>query len=241
MSSTDIAATITAIEHATWIVDHAYMPQRPHVDDNGVVTPVEDPAPPRLAVEVIEEKIRPDKRGVKRQGLTVRMFMILLFVAAGHGRVQVKDLLTLALSGLPLQMQRDLGIQYWTSRHGKPELRTLTAKQLYTLIDNIREHLVRRGLQGLRDGQPLIGRIKTRRNVAAAVYADAVLLGSLPKLEQSRLRTTWLATLMTRPVPLAVILTAAGLKSTRTLFDLLPHLDTGAAAGTVALRDGGAK
>ena len=141
MSATDVAATITAIEHATWIVDHAYMPQRPHVDDNGVVTPVEDPAPPRLAVEVIEEKIRPDKRGVKRQGLTVRMFMILLFVAAGHGRVQVKDLLTLALSGLPLQMQRDLGIQYWTSRHGKPELRTLTAKQLYTLIDNIREHL----------------------------------------------------------------------------------------------------
>ncbi|MGY1835238.1 hypothetical protein ACI79P_09020 [Blastococcus sp. SYSU DS0510] len=141
MSATDVAATITAIEHATWIVDHAYMPQRPHVDDNGVVTPVEDPAPPRLAVEVIEEKIRPDKRGVKRQGLTVRLFMILLFVAAGHGRVQVKDLLTLALSGLPLQMQRDLGIQYWTSRHGKPELRTLTAKQLYTLIDNIREHL----------------------------------------------------------------------------------------------------
>jgi hypothetical protein len=141
VSATDVSGTITAIEHATWIVDHAYMPQRPHVDDNGVVTPVEDPTPPRLAVDVIEQKIRPDKRGVKRQGLTVRLFMILLIVAARHGRVQVKDLLTLALAGLPLEMQRDLGIRYWTSRHGKPELRALTGKQLYTLVDNIREHL----------------------------------------------------------------------------------------------------
>ena len=116
MSATDVAATITAIEHATWVVDHAYMPQRPTVDDNGVVTPVEKPGPPRLAVDVIEEKIRPEKRGRKREGLTVRLFMILLFVAARHGRVQIKDLLTLALDGLPVQMQRDLGIQYWTSR-----------------------------------------------------------------------------------------------------------------------------
>jgi hypothetical protein len=55
------------------------------------------------------------------------------------------------------------------------------------------EHLVRRGLQGLHPGQPLVGRVKSRRNVAGAIHAHAVLLGSLPKLEQSRLRTTWLA------------------------------------------------
>ncbi len=105
------------------------------------------------------------------------------------------------------------------------------------------EHLVRRGLRGLRSGQPLVGRVKTRRNVAGAIYAEAILLGSLPKPEQSRLRTTWLAALMTRPVPLAIILTAAGLKSTRTLFDLLPHLDvsTAASTGAAVLRDGGAR
>jgi hypothetical protein len=113
------------------------------------------------------------------------------------------------------------------------------AREVWVLRDY--EYLVRRGLHGLRAGQPLIGRVKTRRNVAGAIFADAVLLGSLPKLEQSRLRTTWLATLMIRPVPLAVILTAAGLKSTRTLFDLLPHLDTGAATGAGALRDGAAR
>lgn len=88
------------------------------------------------------------------------------------------------------------------------------------------EPFVRAGLQGLRPGQPLVGRLKTRRNVAAAIYADTVLLGGLPKLEQSRLRITWLATLMSRPIPLGVILTAAGLRSSRTIFDLLPHLTT---------------
>jgi hypothetical protein len=65
------------------------------VDRNGVLIPVEDPAPPRLVVEVIEviqvievieEKIRPDKRGVSRQGLTVRLFMILLIVSPRQGR-----------------------------------------------------------------------------------------------------------------------------------------------------------
>jgi hypothetical protein len=113
------------------------------------------------------------------------------------------------------------------------------AREVWVLRDY--EHLVRRGMLDLRPGQPLVGRVKTRRNVAGAIYADAVLLGSLPKLEQSRLRTTWLATLMSRPVPLAVILTAAGLKSTRTLFDLLPYLDTDTSADAAALRDGGAK
>jgi hypothetical protein len=142
VSATDIAGTLTAIEHATWIVDHAYMPVRPRVDDNGVVTPVEDPGPRRLAVEVIEEKIRPDKRGRKREGLTVRLFMILLIVAARHGRVQVKDLLTLALDGLPVDLQRDLGVLYWaTGEDGTSEPRELTGKQLYTMVENMRKHL----------------------------------------------------------------------------------------------------
>lgn len=38
------------------------------------------------------------------------------------------------------------------------------------------------------------------------------------------MRATWLADLMTDSIPIAVILQAAGLKSARTLVDLLPHL-----------------
>jgi hypothetical protein len=102
------------------------------------------------------------------------------------------------------------------------------------------EQLVRRGLVGLRPGQFLIGGVKYRRNVAAAIYADAILLGSLPKIEQSRLRSTLLSELITQPVPVAVIMTAAGLKTTRTLFDLLPHIDTDALSSSDLLRGGGA-
>jgi hypothetical protein len=112
------------------------------------------------------------------------------------------------------------------------------ARTVWVLRDH--EHLVRRGLAGLRPGQLLLGQVKTRHGVASRVYDEAVLLGSLPKLEQSRLRSTWLATLMTRPVPLAVILTAAGLKGTRTLFDLLPHIEHDEGSVTT-LRDGGAR
>jgi hypothetical protein len=98
------------------------------------------------------------------------------------------------------------------------------------------EWFVRRGLQGVAAGRLLLGQDPDRANVASRVYERAVLLGSVPKIEQSRLRTTWLATLMTRPVPLAVLCQAAGLKSTRTLFDLLPHIeltsDSNATAGS---------
>jgi hypothetical protein len=97
---------------------------------------------------------------------------------------------------------------------------------------------VRRGLQGLKPGQPLIGKVKTRRNVAAAIYTAGCFTGGLPAPEQSRLRTTWIATLMCRPVPLRTLLDAAGLKSTRTLFDILPHLPADDTDTATALRDG---
>lgn len=100
------------------------------------------------------------------------------------------------------------------------------------------EDLIRRGARGIEDDQPLIGIDQTRNNVAARVYGRARIHGATPKPEQSRLRTTWIATLMCRPVPLAVICHAAGLRSTRTLFDLLPHLENGDMRQ--ALRDGGA-
>jgi hypothetical protein len=101
------------------------------------------------------------------------------------------------------------------------------------------ELLVRRGLVGTRAHHPVLGRKQDRRNVAADVFSRAKLYGDLPGLEQSRLRTTWLATLLSRPVPPAIIFPIAGLKSTRTLFDLLPHLP--ATDDTTVLRDGGTR
>lgn len=101
------------------------------------------------------------------------------------------------------------------------------------------EPVVRRGLAGADPRRPLVGQNQARSNVAGAIFDNATWVGDVPKLDQARLRTTWIVWLMSRPVPLSVICNAAGLTSTRTLFDLLPFLE---ATGSPAdLRDGGAR
>ncbi len=96
------------------------------------------------------------------------------------------------------------------------------------------EALVFAGIEGLTPGQLLIGTAVGRNNIVASIVERAELHGA-PHIEASRLRTTWLAWLMTRPVPLNVILDAAGLTTARTLCDLLPYLP---ASDPAALRDG---
>lgn len=86
--------------------------------------------------------------------------------------------------------------------------------------------LVRYGVAGIDPGQLLLGRVEERRNITGHAMAELVTLGDCPRIEQSRLRATWLATLMSQPVPLGVLLNAAGLRSARTLPDLLPYLPT---------------
>lgn len=87
------------------------------------------------------------------------------------------------------------------------------------------ETVVRDGLTGLPPGHLLLGKNPGRRNITTPIYERAVLVGSVPHLEQSRLRTTWLATQLQRPVSFASLCAAAGLKSTRTLFDILPFIE----------------
>lgn len=87
------------------------------------------------------------------------------------------------------------------------------------------EDLLRRGIAGLGARSALLPGDVGRANVCSRVFERAQLLGSVPHLEQSRLRSTWLATLMSRPVPLALILDAAALKTARTLVELVPYID----------------
>lgn len=87
------------------------------------------------------------------------------------------------------------------------------------------EDLVRAGIEGLRPGELVLGKKRDRRNIAGRVVEDATVLGDTPHIEQARLRSTWLVDLMTDRVPIAVILTAAGLRSARTLTDLVAHID----------------
>ena len=85
------------------------------------------------------------------------------------------------------------------------------------------EPLLREAIAGrAANEQLLVGKID-RRNTAARATEKAARIG-VPHIEPARLRATWLADLMTDPIPLALILQAAGLKSARTLVDLQPHL-----------------
>lgn len=83
------------------------------------------------------------------------------------------------------------------------------------------EDIVARGLRGRAEDAFLLGEDPTRRNVAARVFDRAHLYGDVPELSQDRLRSTWIVGHLTRATPFAVLCHAAGLSSTRALFDLL--------------------
>jgi hypothetical protein len=86
------------------------------------------------------------------------------------------------------------------------------------------EPVLQRAITGADPDGLFYGENQDRRNLGARAIDNAELLDG-PRIEPSRLRATWLADLMTDPVPLAVILKASGLKTARTLAELMPHLD----------------
>lgn len=89
------------------------------------------------------------------------------------------------------------------------------------------EQLVRAGLEGVAVDELVLGKERHRRNVANKIYEHAVVLGHTPRPVQARLRATWLAAVLTAAVPLPAVMQAAGLKSARSLTDLLAYLNTG--------------
>ncbi|MFF2923338.1 hypothetical protein ACFVTP_13195 [Streptomyces celluloflavus] len=73
--------------------------------------------------------------------------------------------------------------------------------------------------------EPLIGPTNdASKNRLNHLLAHIEVPARLPQLTASSLRTTWLLTLLTARVPLPELLAAAGLASTGTLIDLVPHM-----------------
>jgi hypothetical protein len=85
------------------------------------------------------------------------------------------------------------------------------------------EDLLRIGIDGLKPGELIIGQNEDRRNITTGILSRCDLYDA-PDLDASRLRSTWLTWLLTRPVPIQVILDAAGLKTARSLTDLIGEL-----------------
>lgn len=85
-------------------------------------------------------------------------------------------------------------------------------------------------------GTPLLGGSASRRNVTTPVLDRAVTAtGTGVDIEVNRLRSTWLVAALAAPVPLAALLTAAGLSTARTLTDLLPYVPASDPVAVAAL------
>lgn len=116
---------------------------------------------------------------------------------------------------------RDTGVgNYLTVHVPQGSERTVVIRRDY-------EALVRRAmsLQSDMDStQPVLGTSTTRRNVTQAALRSIVTAypGQRVDIDPRRLRTTWLFAVLNAPVPLAVVLEQAGLRSARTNTDLLP-------------------
>ena len=83
------------------------------------------------------------------------------------------------------------------------------------------EHHVRIGIAGIAPNQLALGTLRNRKNIAGEILGRSIALGkNAPHVEAGRLRTTWIAELMSEAIPVQVILHAAGLQGARTLTDL---------------------
>lgn len=101
------------------------------------------------------------------------------------------------------------------------------------------EEMVRIGLEGLRPNSYVFpGNKGGPRSSVRGLLERAAIVEKIPEILPARLRSTWLAWAMTKNIPFAQLMAAAGLKSANTLTDLLTHLvdvddEQGGSAGEV--------
>jgi hypothetical protein len=107
-------------------------------------------------------------------------------------------------------------------RVGGARSRTVVVRAQYEEL--LREALALHRKAGRRSSDPLYGLSKTRRNVTGRVTQRAkTALGTGVDLDPARLRSTWLVACMSADIPLGALLRASGLRSARTLVDLVKY------------------
>lgn len=144
-----VEETITVLDRMLWVIDNAQVMPLPDVDEGGKILPHPQGAPDaRQVIEVLEAVLRPSKRGVQKVGLTLRVWMALLFLAAYRGRATIAEMHKIATGELPRELQWQLGILTCNcpgdtcapesvQEHG----RMLTLRQLYRISDTIDDRL----------------------------------------------------------------------------------------------------
>ena len=100
--------------------------------------------------------------------------------------------------------------------------RTVVVRATYEGL--MREVLDLHRKAGRKPTDPLYGLSKTRHNVTSPVTQRAkTALTTGVDVDPARLRSTWLVAVMSAPVPLGALLRASGLRSARTLVDLVAY------------------
>jgi hypothetical protein len=108
------------------------------------------------------------------------------------------------------------GIDVHVPAHGNRAARVVPVRRTY-------EALVREGIVGYRPGDLVIGKQVDRRNVTTGII-DAAELFDVEHLDASRLRSTWLAWIVTQPISLKAVMDAAGLKTARSITEIIADL-----------------
>lgn len=107
-------------------------------------------------------------------------------------------------------------------RVGGAMARTVVVRAQYEEL--LRESLESHRVAGRKSTDPLYGLSKTRHNVTGPVTQRAkTALGTGVNLNPARLRSTWLVACMSADVSLGALLRASGLRSARTLVDLVGY------------------
>ncbi len=112
--------------------------------------------------------------------------------------------------------------------------RTVVVRATYERL--LREVLDLHQKAGRKPTDPLYGLSKTRHNVTGPVTQRAkTALTTGVDVDPARLRSTWLVAAMSAPVPLGALLRASGLRSARTLVDLLAYCPSPDEAAVAAI------
>ena len=110
----------------------------------------------------------------------------------------------------------DEGIDVHVPAHGHRPARVVPVRRTY-------EAVVREAITGYRPSDLVIGKQVDRRNVTTGIIADAELF-DVAHLDASRLRSTWLTWVVTQPIPLKSVMDAAGLKTARSITEIIADL-----------------
>ena len=87
------------------------------------------------------------------------------------------------------------------------------------------EPMLRSGISRLTKNEHVLGRQNMHKDAVTDLYGRIQPVGKGPRIQQGRLRNTWIATLMTEPIALRTVLAAAGLSGARTLTDLARFIE----------------